>query len=62
MQVEELDVDLVEEWMGGSRIGGRAAGAMREKGIYLGMLATRADAEAAGVALAWERWPLIAKR
>jgi len=27
VQVEELDVDLVEEWMDGSRIGGRAAGA-----------------------------------
>jgi len=60
VQVEELDVDLVEEWMGGSRIGGRAAGAMREKGIYLGMLATRADAEAAGVALALGRCDMVA--
>jgi len=38
--------------MDGSRIGGRAAGAVREGGMYFGMLVTRADAEAAGVALA----------
>ena len=44
MQVEELDVDLIEAWMDGSRIGGRAAGAMREEGMYFGMFATIADA------------------
>jgi len=44
VQVEELDVDLIEAWMDGSRIGGRAAGAMREERMYFGMLATIADA------------------
>jgi len=60
VQIEELDVDLVEEWTDGSRIGGRAAGATREEGMYLGALATIADAETAGVALAWERCDMVA--
>jgi len=54
VQIEELDIDSVEEWTDGSKIGGRAAGATREKGMYLGTLAmiAEAEAEAAGVALA----------
>jgi len=60
VQIEELDVDSVEEWTDGSRIGGRAAGATGEEGMYLGALATIADAEAAGVALAWERCDMMA--
>jgi len=52
VQIEELDIDSVEEWTDGSKIGGRAAKAMREKGMYLGTLATIAEVEAAGVALA----------
>ena len=32
----------------------RGAGATRKRGIYLGAMATIADAESAGVMLAWE--------
>jgi len=60
VQIEELDIDSVEEWTDGSRIGGRAAGATGEEGMYLGTLATIADAEAAGVALVWERCDTVA--
>jgi len=41
-------------------LGGRAASAMREEGMYLGTLATIVDAETAGVALAWERCDTVA--
>ena len=54
VQIRELVVEEVDEWTDGSRIEGRAAGGTREKGIYLGEWATVADAEAAGVMLAWE--------
>lgn len=55
VRMKELDEDAVHEWTDGSRIGGRAAGATRGEGLYLGTMATAADAEEAGVALAWER-------
>ena len=35
VQVEELEVERVEEWSDGSRADGRAAGATRQKGLYL---------------------------
>jgi len=50
-KIEELDVDSVAEWTDGSRIGGRAAGATREEGVYLGALATIAGAEAEGTGM-----------
>ena len=52
--IEQLDEERVVEWSDGSRAGGRAAGATRTKGLYLGEWATVADAEEAGVLLAWE--------
>jgi len=48
IQIEELDADGVEEWTDGSRMEGRAAGATRKSGPYLGSLATVADAEEVG--------------
>jgi len=60
VQIEELDIEAVEEWTDGSRIGGRVAGATREEGMYLGTLATIEDAEAAGVALALEKCDTVA--
>jgi len=54
VQIEELAVERVEEWSDGSRIDGRAAGATRGEGLYLGEWATVTDAEEAGVMLAWE--------
>ena len=53
MQIEELEGGRVEEWSDGSRIDGRAAGATRREGLYLGEWATVADAEEAGLLLAW---------
>jgi len=46
--------DEVEEWSDSSRNEERAAGATRSKGMYLGTMATVADAEELGVMLAWE--------
>jgi len=40
VRVEELDEGAVEEWADSSRIGGRAAGATRGEGLYLGTMAT----------------------
>jgi len=39
---------------------GRAAGATRSRGVYLGEWATVADAESAGVMLAWEEHNTVA--
>jgi len=58
--VSELVEDRVEEWSDGSRMEGRAAGATRSKEIYLGEWATVADAEEAGVMLAWEEHNTVA--
>ena len=52
--IKELSGEEVEEWTDGSMMEGRAAGATREKGFYLGEWATVADAEEMGVLLAWE--------
>jgi len=46
--VRELVVQEVEQWSDGSRVEGRAAGATRDKGYYLGEWATVADAEEMG--------------
>jgi len=54
VEVRELVVEEVDEWTDGSRMEGRAAGATRDKGLYLGEWATVADAEEVGVMLAWE--------
>lgn len=54
VDIEELRRDEVEEGTDGSRSNERAAGATRTRGRYLGTVATVADAEAVGVALAWE--------
>lgn len=48
LKVEQLDEGRVEEWSDGSRSGGRAAGATRERSLYLGEWATVADAEEVG--------------
>jgi len=53
-RVEQLEEGLVEEWSDGSRANRRAAGATRQKGLYLGKWATVADAEEVGVLLAWK--------
>jgi len=62
VQIEELDVDSVEEWTDGSRIGGQSSRGNERggEGMHLGALATIADAEAAGVALVWERCDTVA--
>jgi len=60
IEVEELAEERVEEWSDGSRIGGRAAGANREEGLYLGEWATVADAEEVGVMLSWEHSNVVA--
>jgi len=49
IQIEELEADRVEKWTAGSRMEGRAAGVTRKGGLYLGSLATLADAEVTGV-------------
>jgi len=54
VEVRELVESEVEEWTDGSKREGRAAGATRTKGKYLGEWATVADAEEMGVLLAWE--------
>jgi len=60
IEVKELAEGEVEEWSDGSRIDGRAAGATRRKGCYLGEWATVADAEETGVLLAWEDCDVVA--
>jgi len=55
VKIEELGAGMVEEWTDGSRMEGRAAGATRMEGLYLGTVATVADAEEVGVSIAWER-------
>jgi len=60
VDVRELVEHEVEEWTDGSRMEERAAGATREKGLYLGEWATVADAEEAGVLLAWEEHDVVA--
>jgi len=42
---------VFSEWLKVQRVG-----ATREKGLYLGTLGTVADAEAAGVSLAFDKW------
>jgi len=54
VRIEDLSEERVDEWSDGSRIDGRAAGATRKEGIYLGEWATVTDAEEAGVMRAWE--------
>jgi len=60
LSVRELAEQEVEEWSDGSKIDGRAAGATRKKGWYLGEWATVADAEEIGVLLAWEESDIVA--
>ena len=60
LEVRELAEEEVEEWTDGSRMDDRAAGATREKGLYLGEWATVADAEEAGVWLAWDKCDVVA--
>jgi len=60
VQVEELSEEILEEWSDGSRIDGRAAGATRGQGLYLGEWATVTDAEETGVMLAWEGSSIVA--
>lgn len=50
----------VEEWTDGSKMEGRAAGAPRERGYYLGEWATVADAEEIGVLMTWENSDMVA--
>jgi len=56
IEIEELRPEEVEEWTDGtgSRSNERAAGVTRTRGMYLGTMATMADAESVGVMLAWE--------
>jgi len=58
--IKELNEEDVEEWMDGSRADGRAAGAMRTRGLYLGEWATVTDAEETGLLLAWENCDRVA--
>ena len=60
MEVRELAEQEVEEWSDGSRVEGKAAGATRGGGWYLGEWATVADAEEIGVLLAWENSDVVA--
>jgi len=60
VEAVDLECERVEEWTDGSRMEGRAAGATRTAGIYLGEWATVADAEEAGVMLAWENCSVVA--
>jgi len=60
VRVEKLDIGRVQEWTDGSRMEDRAAGATRTKGEYLGTMATVADAEEMGIALAWEENDVVA--
>jgi len=58
--IEQLNEDKVEEWSDGSRVGDRATGATRTKGLYLGEWATVADTEEVGGLLAWEEHDRVA--
>jgi len=58
--IEELEEDRVEEWTDRSGVDGRATGAARTEVQYLGSMATIADAEALGVAMAWETCDVVA--
>jgi len=60
VEVRQLVEEEVEEWSDGSRANGRAAGATRTRGLYLGEWATVADAEGVGVLLAWEDYDRVA--
>jgi len=60
IEIAELDHERVEQWTDGSLMGGRAAGATRTEGLYLGEWATVADAEETGVMLAWEKCSVVA--
>ena len=53
-EVQEGEDPTGWEWSDGSREGGQIAGESRERGIYLGNLATVADGEMLGVTIAWE--------
>jgi len=55
-----MEEGAVEEWSDGSRLEGRAAGGTRTEAMYLGTMATVADAEEVGVTLAWERCDTVA--
>jgi len=50
----------VEEWSDGSRIEGKAAGAARREGLYLGEWATVGATEEVRVMLSWERNNIVA--
>jgi len=54
VEIAQLDRERVEEWSDGSRADGRAAGATRMRGLYLGERATVADVEEVGELLAWD--------
>jgi len=58
--VRELVEQEVEVWTDGSRVDGRAAGATRTKGVYLGEWATVTGSEEIGVLLAWEDKDVVA--
>ena len=60
VEARELAEEEVEEWTDGSRMDGRAAGATRKRGWYLGEWATVADAEKIGVLLGWEDNDVVA--
>jgi len=59
VQVIHLDVDMVEEWTDGSRMGSRAAAATRTTAKPRGTMATIADTEALGVTLVWETTDVV---
>ena len=59
VQVQDLEADRVEEWADGSRIESRAAAATTTSAKYLGAMATVADAEAMGIAMAWEEKDVV---
>ena len=52
--IQELNIEVVEEYSDGSRLDGAAAAATSRRAEYLGMHATVTDAEMAGVLLALE--------
>jgi len=60
VNVESLDKEKVEEGPDGSRADGKAAGATRTRGTYLGEWATVADAEEVGVLLTCEERDKVA--
>jgi len=60
VRVTELVEEQVEDWTDGSRFDGRAAAATATAAMYLGTMATVADAEELGVSLAWEKQDVVA--